>query len=187
MPAQPDQSVTLSTRNEIRTSAPHSSRLSPRRPTETTSSALMLRRVRLASLRRTFHSVVGTGGRPSDHFDDLHNTHDFSLARSPWSSFAHKQDVMIRSRRHGRQRSAKMRSTAACSRSSARRPGFRRPAPASGHVCASGGVVAKHAKGCGCGRSRHGESGLFGGEPLAPTLQNAPADPVTQCDADGGP
>ena len=45
------QSVTLSTRNEIRTSAPHSSRLSPRSPTETTSSALMLRRLRFASDR----------------------------------------------------------------------------------------------------------------------------------------
>src|ERR1019366_8988419 len=38
-------SVTLSTRNEIRTSAPHSSRLSPRKPTDTTSSPLMSRKV----------------------------------------------------------------------------------------------------------------------------------------------
>src|ERR1017187_191848 len=43
-------SPTLSTRNEIRTSAPHSSRLSPRNPTDTTSSPLILRKVARASV-----------------------------------------------------------------------------------------------------------------------------------------
>ena len=51
------------------------------------------------------------------------------------------------------------------------------PAPARGHVCASGGVVAKHAKGCGCGRSRHGESGLFGGESSRANSAERPGGP----------
>ena len=42
-------SLTRSTRNEMRTSARHSSRSSPRSPTETTSTALMLRSVACAS------------------------------------------------------------------------------------------------------------------------------------------
>ena len=71
----PRYSLTRSIRNEMRTSARHSSRFSPRSPTDTTSTALMLRSRGLRLGQRGLDRVVGAGRGAADQLDDLRDRH----------------------------------------------------------------------------------------------------------------
>ena len=156
-------SLTRSTRKATRTWARHSSRLSPRRPVETRSTALMFRSGLLRLVQRLLDRVVGALARRADQLDDLDCRHDSPPARG-WRS------SIYGSRRMSDRRSAIQRApgglvaprrrrlrptpsaSAARSQGLPRSPSVRRRGAVSCRNCSSAAAIA--AASCGAGARR---------------------------------